>query len=297
MSHFLFLWKPEQVVFDKQRLDETGKGFEHAWSGQFNRVSAGDHLWVISVYEGKLFLNGHLHVRKILSTSDAATYLQGTDFDPKDFQSVTKSDFHVVTRSDEAEPLEIIDIHKRASALRFNSSTGRDRLTIDDDGSLKPQQLQTMPELTPESAELLEDIWYEDAGEAEEDVSPEAAAQYADLEHRLEVEAASVRFSTEQLEGEGWKVKSKEAQKIGYDLHCTKDDRSLHVEVKGTSGEDQSFIITANELAQAKSDSDFILFRVTKALDINPILHRFLGHELITSFRFEPLQFRAVKKT
>ena len=232
-----------------------------------------------------------------MSTSAAAAHLQGTDFNPEDFQSVTKSDFHVVTRSDEAEPLEIIDIHKLASALRFNSSTGKDRLKIDDDGSLKPQQLQTMRELTPESAKLIEDVWYEDAGEAKEDISPEAAAQDADLEHRLEVEAASVKFSTELLDGEGWHVESKEAQKIGYDLHCTKGDRSLHVEVKGTSGEEQSFIITANELAQARSDSDFILFRVTKALEATPILHRFPSHELITSFSFEPLQFRAVKKT
>ncbi len=93
-------------------------------------------------------------------------------------------------------------------------STGKDRLKIEVDGSIQAQQLQTMRELAPESAALIENIWYEDADEVEEAISPEAAAQYADLERRLEVETASVKFSTELLEGEGWEVESKETQKI-----------------------------------------------------------------------------------
>ena len=96
-----------------------------------------------------------------------------------------------------------------------------------------------------------------------------------------------------------WALKrseSVEAQKIGYDLHCTQGDRSLHVEVKGTSSEDQSFIITANELKQANSDHEFSLFLVTKALEPKPILHRFAGQELVASFNFDPLQYRACKK-
>ncbi len=289
MAHFLYLWKPERVAFTQQDLKERNLGLNHIAGGQLKRVSPDDHLWIVSVYEGNLWLAGHIHVDKVLNASEAEAYLGRSD--------LYESEFHAVTRPDEVEPFEILDVHGIASELHFNSLTGKDRLKIEDDGSITAYQLQTMRELTPESADILEGIWYDDEDEETEDVLPEIKEQFANLEHRLEVEAASVEFSIAQLESEGWQVESVEAQKIGYDLHCKQGDQSLHVEVKGTSGEEQSFIITANEFAQAKSDPDFILFLVTKALESNPSLHRFTGQELVASFSFDPLQYRACKKT
>lgn len=293
MAHFIYLWKPARVA----EMLERSLGLNHIAGEQLKRVSPNDHVWIISVYEGNLWLAGHLHVDKILNISEAEAFLGETN--------LYTSEFHAVTRPEDAEPLRNICVHEIAAELRFNSQI--DRLKIEEDGSINAQQLQAMRELTPESADGLEGIWYcyEDKGdegdegdEGDDDIVPEIKEQFASLEHRLEVEAASVEFATAQLEREGWQVESVEAQKTGYDLHCTKGDRScLHVEVKGTSGEDQLFIITANELAQANSDSEFILFLVTKALDSHPSLQRFTGQELIASFNFQPMQYRASKKT
>jgi hypothetical protein len=292
MAHFLYFWKLEQVEATQQDLEESISGLRHTAGAQLKRVSPDDHLWIITVDKGRLLVVAHIHVDKILNTPEAEAYLGRSN--------LYRSEYHAVTRRDEVEPFKILDVHETASELRFNSLTGKDRLKIGDDGCIKAQQLQTMRELAPKSAELFKKIWYYDEDqeeEGEEDILPKIKEQFADLEHRLEVEAASVGFATAQLERDGWQVESVEAQKIGYDLHCTKGERSLHVEVKGTSGEDQSFIITVNELTQAKSDSAFILFLVTKALASNPRLHRFGGQELIASFSFEPLQYRANRKT
>jgi Protein NO VEIN, C-terminal len=39
-------------------------------------------------------------------------------------------------------------------------------------------------------------------------------------------------------ESDGWSVRSVEAQKVGYDLCCDKGDEQIHLEVKGTQGDD-----------------------------------------------------------
>ena len=79
MAHFLYLWKPEQVAFTQENLKEGDPGLEHTAGDQLKRVSPGDHLWIVSVYEGNLWLAGHIHVDKVLNASDAAAYLGKND--------------------------------------------------------------------------------------------------------------------------------------------------------------------------------------------------------------------------
>ena len=116
-----------------------------------------------------------------------------------------------------------------------------------------------------------------------------------DVEKRRKVEKAAIRFVARQYERKSWLVKSVELEKVGYDLHCTKGDLVECVEVKGTSGLDEQFVITANEYEKAKSDPRFVLILVTNALN-NPASHRYAGKELIAKFQFTPLQYRASKK-
>lgn len=292
MSHFLLKWDEERVFAryyaDLEKLTVSDSPLISLWSNHLKRVTAGDHLWIICVIDGEIFLSGHLLVDKVLNPNKAKQRQGASDLHP--------DKYNAVSLSENAELMQSRCLTEVAAYLRFLSSSGKDRLRFKEDGKLVPQQLRTMRELTPESADILEGIWYDDEDEEAENILPEIKEQFADLEHRLEVEAASVAFAIAQLESEGWQVESVEAQKIGYDLHCMQGDRSLHVEVKGTSGEDQLFIITANELTQAKSDSEFVLFLVTKALESNPSLHCFTGQELVASFSFDPLQYRASKR-
>ena len=112
---------------------------------------------------------------------------------------------------------------------------------------------------------------------------------------RKKVEKAAVRFVEKKYERNGWSVRSVELEKVGYDLHCTKDDQVECVEVKGTSGATEQFVITANEFEKAKSDPRFVLFVVTNALN-KPKGHQYSGPELIDLFKITPLQYRVSKK-
>jgi|SRR6185503_7298494 len=60
------------------------------------------------------------------------------------------------------------------------------------------------------------------------------------------VEHRAVTAAIEHFEAAGWTVED-----VGdfrpYDLHCTKDGRTLHVEVKGTTSAGEKVILTRNE--------------------------------------------------
>jgi hypothetical protein len=63
-----------------------------------------------------------------------------------------------------------------------------------------------------------------------------------------------VRKVTRRLERRGYKVFSRESERVGYDLDATKGRTELHVEVKGVSGEGMQFLI-----AQAEVDATLLV--------------------------------------
>jgi len=103
----------------------------------------------------------------------------------------------------------------------------------------------------------------------------------------------AIKYVSAYLRRRRFRVKSRERDRIGYDLEATKAKKTLHVEVKGVSGRLVQFIITKGEVNRAKSDPDFHLFVVTEARGASPKLHRYLGSSLSANFRLEPTAFMA----
>ena len=99
-----------------------------------------------------------------------------------------------------------------------------------------------------------------------------------------------------QYESEGWKVVSVEAEKLGYDLRCTRAELEEHVEVKGTQSPEVCFIVTAGEVRNALIDRQHVTCVVSRALTPSPIISR-IGHD---EFRhlvvLEPIAYRAMIK-
>jgi len=115
-----------------------------------------------------------------------------------------------------------------------------------------------------------------------------------EAEQNARVEQAAVDAVTRAYRLRGWAVKSKEAEKPGYDLLCSRGPVVHHVEVKGISGPTCSFNITANEKRKADVDLAFRLIAVTYALNSKRReLSRFTGSELLRKFRFVPLSYSA----
>jgi len=69
---------------------------------------------------------------------------------------------------------------------------------------------------------------------------------------RRAVEERATRLVTLRLEGEGWDVSDVSREYVGYDLLATRSEEQLHVEVKGTTGEDMSVLLTKNEVSNAR---------------------------------------------
>jgi hypothetical protein len=208
-------------------------------------------------------------------------------------QNVWQSRDHIIADVGTEEELREVNLMDIATQLRFQSKN--DRLSISSE-RMKAQQLQTIRKLTPASAELLSSKWYStelpSSPELEERIS-KSGAGYGDPAANREVERAAVSFVTKNYEDEGWKVESVELKKCGYDLRCTKNETEEDVEVKGVRGTGLSFIITANEVKQARDNSDFVICIVNSALSENPQMTRYSGKDLIEKFELVELAYRA----
>ena len=107
------------------------------------------------------------------------------------------------------------------------------------------------------------------------------------------VEEAAVRVATEYLEHKGWKVRSVEVEKRGYDLHCERNVEVLRVEVKGVRGTKPCFMLTAQEYRISQKETACAICVVTSALRKPKVL--IVTHtQLKKRLRVEPLVFKAV---
>jgi len=116
------------------------------------------------------------------------------------------------------------------------------------------------------------------------------------LHENKDVEQAAVKYVTDIYKGNGWEVTSVEDLKCGFDLVCSKENVIENIEVKGTNGKALKFILTANELKQAKINSNFYLCIVTSALSKTRLLHKYSSSEFFHKFEFEPMQYKVRSK-
>jgi Domain of unknown function (DUF3883) len=83
---------------------------------------------------------------------------------------------------------------------------------------------------------------------------------------RKAIEMRAISMATRYFESRDWHV-----EYVGgvasYDLECTKDDRSLHVEVKGTTSRGEKVLLTRNEVAHARgTEADLALYVLTSVM-------------------------------
>lgn len=121
-------------------------------------------------------------------------------------------------------------------------------------------------------------------------------AGFGDPETNRLVERNAIAEVTKWYRSQRWKVQSVEADKCGYDLLCRRDSRTEYVEVKGVAGDMPNFVITAGELAQAKSNPAFVICVVVRAISRNAKVHRLTGAAFRERYELRPLQFKAVAR-
>ena len=150
--NFLLYWKPGRV---KWALDR-GWVARNMGSDQLYRARRGDTVWGATVYSpGELVLVGRLRVGECTDYEGAKRILDTDDVIEKNYQ--------VIAEAGTAERVREVDLMDLAGELRFVSKAGKDRLQVTD-GRVKAQQLQTMRELTEDSAAMLEERWLSNQG-------------------------------------------------------------------------------------------------------------------------------------
>lgn len=257
----------------------------HTAGEQLRKVRPDDIIWIVTVFPpGELTLIGRLEVGECTNRKDAMRRL-GTD-------NLWEAKHHVIAKPGTEEPLREVSLANIAEDLRFESS--RDRLNVVN-GRVNGGQLQAMRLLTPASVALVEAEWSGsdtlDISDVEKQIS--VGAGFGNAEMNRKVMDAAVSFVSEWYEACGWDVQSVEAERCGYDLLCMKGSAEKHVEVKGVKGTVLSFIITAGEVRQARTNRRFILCVVTSALSDTPQMFRYTGQEFIQKFKLEELAYRA----
>lgn len=144
-AHYLIYWK--LTPYERQNLTERKQAL-YASSNQLQRVKPGDVLWIVNVYLGQLSLLGRLQVETVVSDSEIAQEL--ADADPDTWE---EADYYAIANRYTLEPMREVDITPFVSDLRFYGAS--DRLV-----GVDVQQLRSLRELVPESAKLIEQIWY-----------------------------------------------------------------------------------------------------------------------------------------
>lgn len=123
-----------------------------------------------------------------------------------------------------------------------------------------------------------------------------AGGGFGDAKTNALVEKAAVREATTLLKRRGFSVRSREIERIGYDLDATRNRTEWHVEIKGVSGDGMQFLITQAELDRAASDSAFRLMVVTQARTRNARVHKFRSRDLKRRFALTPVSYFAKAK-
>lgn len=167
--------------------------------------------------------------------------------------------------------------------------------------ALQPGPIRTLYPIAPSDARRLlraarstyrvdiDDV----ARQAEHTVS---GGGFGTAEENRKVEGAAIKHVREYFRAHGYAVRDVSATKCGYDLECRRGRVSLHVEVKGTRGAEQKFILTRNEERTWKADRHFRLALVTNALS-EPTLFQFRGPRALSRVYLEPIAYVCVPAT
>ncbi len=126
------------------------------------------------------------------------------------------------------------------------------------------------------------------------DVDDESIEQKLnELATSKEVEQEAIREVTEWYELHGWHVESKEADHIGYDLHCTKGSECRHVEVKGRSQLPDVVLFTVNEWNNAVNDGQFYVAIVSGIGNKRRPMIQWTAQEFQREYEVKPIVYHA----
>ncbi|MBE0642519.1 MAG: DUF3883 domain-containing protein [Bacteroidetes bacterium] len=128
----------------------------------------------------------------------------------------------------------------------------------------------------------------EDEEDIADDVLEEIVTKFSDAGKNAALQHEAVAVVSSYFESEGWTVVAAGSDRPTYDLLCTREEKELHVKVRGTSDEQIRFIMSDQELESASDDDDYLVCVVTGAGTDDAALSVFDPDELMDDFLYRP---------
>ncbi|MEN9936831.1 MAG: hypothetical protein RLZZ387_3410 [Chloroflexota bacterium] len=145
---FLHYWVPDTAARELTRQRNPFSIGSEQLSPR--KVKLGDTIWVVTVEDGVFLLLGRVIVGEVIEGRAEAIARLGTD-------DIWDATYTVLAEPGTIEPLQPVNISPIAEHLVFKSRSAA-KLTVVG-GKVNPQQLQSTRELTPQSADLIEECW------------------------------------------------------------------------------------------------------------------------------------------
>ena len=147
--YFLQLWARSQNNWLAAKDVKRGDLLDHTASNQFGQkhINQGDFIYVVTVEERELYLIGRIKVRKICSQTEAHRILGRRDLWEAENHALAEPGSELPMHNDLIVPPQI------AENLTFLTKEGYTIL-----GDVDGRKLQTIRELTPESAYKLDGL-------------------------------------------------------------------------------------------------------------------------------------------
>jgi hypothetical protein len=231
-----------------QARGDEGQPFGHTASDQLGPrgLEAGDRLYVVGSDNGELLLIGRMDVAHVVRTPEAKRLMGTSNLFPRSWHAIGRA------------PLRPLSFERRVPEAMARSirSEGGKPLKIDAARyRLSNMALVTARFLAPESAAALDTLIDDKVADSEEVRGVEARARgrgrrRASAEQNSAVENHAVATAITHFETQGWEVEDVGLLR-SYDLHCTRGRRTLHVEVKGTTGPLSTIALTNGEVKLA----------------------------------------------
>jgi len=148
MTAYLAYWKPREVDWE----DPASHVLYHAWSQQYHKIRAGDRVYLITSRGGTLYLLGRIDVGARVDRLEAASRLE---CQPDELVS----DYHIFAAP--GTEMHVRPIQCEDALCRVYTVASGDPQPIK--RPIHAQRFQTMRQITPGSATILDDLLASDA--------------------------------------------------------------------------------------------------------------------------------------
>jgi hypothetical protein len=233
-----------------------GEPLSHAASnaGQFLDLTPRDRLYIVGQEGEQMLLLGCMDIGRVMSRREAEVHFGGP---------VYEAEHHVIGEDCTPERFDRI-VPERIARSIISERGARIAFASDSEYQLLPSSLQPRLWLTEQSARAPDRLL-----DAEQRPSEEPLELLAELENRggsrgrrlnarqnRAVELRAIGVAKQHYEAAGWDVEDVSATR-SFDLLCTREhDRTLLVEVKGTSGASLDEVaFTRNEVSVARRNT------------------------------------------